>query len=55
MRRYAEGGTVKEKKKRKKRRSNRERKMDSDADVCQRRRGAVSKLSRARWCDLFMR
>lgn len=38
-----------------KKRSNTEGKMDSDADVCQKRRGAVSKLSRAGRCDLFMR
>lgn len=29
--------------------------MDSDADACQRRRGAVSEMSKAWRRDLFMR
>lgn len=53
MRRYVGGGTVQEEGGLKKEVT--EGKMDSDADVCQKRRGAVSKLSRAWRCDLFMR
>lgn len=48
------GGTVREERSQKKR-SGRERKMDSDADVCHKRGVAVSELSRAWRCDLFMR